>query len=575
MSALARLFDNLLWTIAPRWKARREIVRQLFKRQTMKAASRERLQSHWITQLQGPNAHMLEREVVMARANYLYLNDPFVRGAVDMFVNRVIGAGSVPQAQTESDIFNEKAEKVFALWAEEADYHRQYHFGDIQRLALRKKILDGGVFLHKVVDKNRTVPLCLEVLEYSRLAPIGQPAEGNVNVGGVEIDPERGLVVAYHFYIGHPKDPWLIRIKNQTIRIPAEDLIHYGNFTRPGQFLGVPILASAIPYAMNLSELIEAELVAAKVAACFGIVIKTPDVYGRLAYSQRSEQGDRHLEIAPGMVEFLEPGEEIEVINPKRPGQTFDDFVKLILRGIARSLGMSYEQIAGDKSEVNYSSARHSELEFRDVARAIQAELERYVLRPVWREFIRHAVLKGLVGNPGPPPQDLTSYFAHRWIHKGFDWVDPQKEAKAKAIELRLGLTTLADEAAARGKDWEELARQRAREKDFLNELGLLDPSQQEIRADGLLTRPEETENYIRIPVPGEEGKHRGHRIRTITLSEREGIKALYCVDCKVITTYLFAKEKGWTMEKAKQWVKDHLKKIGKEGGKDGGEAQS
>jgi len=75
------------------------------------------------------------------------------------------------------------------------------------------------------------------------------------------------------------------------------------------------------------------------------------------------------------------------------------------------------------------------------------------------------------------------------------------------------------------------------------------------------VTKPEETEDYIRIPVSGEGGdKHSGHRIRTIDISEKEGIKALYCGEDKVVITYLFAKDKDWTMAKAKTWVKEHEK---------------
>lgn len=55
-----------------------------------------------------------------------------------------------------------------------------------------------------------------------------------------------------------------------------------------------------------------------------------------------------------------------------------------------------------------------------------------------------------------------------------------------------------------------------------------------------LITKPEETENYIRIPVKAEEGKHDGHRIRMIDIDKDKGIRALYCGECKVIITYLF-----------------------------------
>jgi len=72
---------------------------------------------------------------------------------------------------------------------------------------------------------------------------------------------------------------------------------------------------------------------------------------------------------------------------------------------------------------------------------------------------------------------------------------------------------------------------------------------------------PEQTDKNIRIPVSGEAGKHTDHKIRTIVISDKEGIKALYCIDDKKIITYIFAKNKDWDMETAKKWVEEHSKK--------------
>jgi len=52
---------------------------------------------------------------------------------------------------------------------------------------------------------------------------------------------------------------------------------------------------------------------------------------------------------------------------------------------------------------------------------------------------------------------------------------------------------------------------------------------------------------------------------RTITLSEEKGIKAvigkLKGEDTMTIQSFLFDKSKGWTMEKAKEWFKEHMEK--------------
>ena len=62
---------------------------------------------------------------------------------------------------------------------------------------------------------------------------------------------------------------------------------------------------------------------------------------------------------------------------------------------------------------------------------------------------------------------------------------------------------------------------------------------------------PETTDQYHRLPVSD---GHANHKIRTITLSSGKGIKALYCVSCGEIATYLFDADK-WTREEAQDWV--------------------
>ena len=74
--------------------------------------------------------------------------------------------------------------------------------------------------------------------------------------------------------------------------------------------------------------------------------------------------------------------------------------------------------------------------------------------------------------------------------------------------------------------------------------------------SEEIITKPEETDEFIRIPV-------RECKVTaTIDISKKEGISALYCGKEKQVRTYLFRKDKGWTMVKAKQWVKEHESKA-------------
>lgn len=73
------------------------------------------------------------------------------------------------------------------------------------------------------------------------------------------------------------------------------------------------------------------------------------------------------------------------------------------------------------------------------------------------------------------------------------------------------------------------------------------------------ITKPEVTSKYIRIPVASPQ---KSDQIRTITISAKEGISALYAYNRKTILTYLFSRAKGWNMAKAQAWIKSH--KTGK-----------
>lgn len=61
----------------------------------------------------------------------------------------------------------------------------------------------------------------------------------------------------------------------------------------------------------------------------------------------------------------------------------------------------------------------------------------------------------------------------HQWFWDGHEHVDPAKEATAQETRLANHTTTLADEYARRGQDWESQLRQRAKELILMRELGL------------------------------------------------------------------------------------------------------
>lgn len=81
-------------------------------------------------------------------------------------------------------------------------------------------------------------------------------------------------------------------------------------------------------------------------------------------------------------------------------------------------------------------------------------------------------VNKGLVDAPDFY-ENRYAYTRCKWIGPGRGWVDPVKEAQACQLRMEIGLSTLENECASQGLDWEEVVEQRLREKNKLRELGL------------------------------------------------------------------------------------------------------
>ncbi|MCK6491722.1 MAG: hypothetical protein L6R48_26045, partial [Planctomycetes bacterium] len=104
--------------------------------------------------------------------------------------------------------------------------------------------------------------------------------------------------------------------------------------------------------------------------------------------------------------------------------------------------------------------------------RVEQSFLGAHILDRLFAAWVREAVLvEGLL------PQSmrmLSADWSHQWFWDGHEHVDPLKEANAQATRLSNHTTTLAEEYAKRGRDWEMELRQRAKEAALMNELGLV-----------------------------------------------------------------------------------------------------
>jgi capsid protein len=164
----------------------------------------------------------------------------------------------------------------------------------------------------------------------------------------------------------------------------------------------------------------------------------------------------------------LPRGWKLGQVKAEQPVDTYEMFKKLIIQEIARCCNMPYNIAAGDSSNYNYASGR---LDHQTYFKSIQVErshLEDTILTDLFMAWLDEAMLTSAYA-----PAIQISSLAHAWHWDGFEHVDPLKESRASIDLVGAGLLTLADYHAGKGKDWEEILEQRARENAKKKSLGL------------------------------------------------------------------------------------------------------
>jgi len=260
-----------------------------------------------------------------------------------------------------------------------------------------------------------------------------------------------------------------------TVRVPAKEIMHLYRVLRPGQIRGEPWLSRALVKLNELDQYDDAELVRKKTAAMFaGFITRQSPEDNLMGEGLSDPNGISLAGLEPGTLQILEPGEDVKFSDPADVGGSYGEFLRTQFRAVASAIGVTYEQLTGDLSGVNYSSIRAGLLEFRRRMEAIQhGVLVHQMCRPVWNAWLDQAVLSGAIAAPGFT-QRRREYAACKWIAQGWQWVDPEKEFKAMLLAIRAGLMSRSEAISAFGMDAEDVDREIAADNARADELGLI-----------------------------------------------------------------------------------------------------
>lgn len=448
-------------------------IRQLFgggQVRRYQAAAFDRLTSDWLS------ADDDIREVIRSDANTIRRrarqmegDNPYVMRFLSLCEANIVGGDGYrlrmqvtePDGRPD-DLANRILEESFWQWSRRGncDVTGRYSFADICRLAVRLRKRDGEVFIRLVngypgnrwrfavqLIEAQAVPIDLKLITDNRR--IEQ---------GIELDMWSRPIAYYveslngeHHYLG----------KRYT-RIPAAEIIHRYRPTSPNQLRAISEL-HPVMYALHMAQsYMEAELVAARTAACKGGFYEQTGQGGNPFDTANQVDGGKIVrELSPGQNELLPPGVKFTSHDPKHPTTEFDQFFRAILRSICSGLNASYFNLSSDDSQTNFSGSRQSLVTERDYWKAEQSAEIAHTVQPIFGAWLLVSLTAGAITGPAGKPFPVSKYEkfdAATWIARRWDWVDPLKDAQAMALKREHGWVSDSMVIAELGHDPDEVA---------------------------------------------------------------------------------------------------------------------
>lgn len=403
-------------------------------------------------------------------------NCPSARAVVEGFVADVIGTGIDVAPDTGSSSRDDKIRKVWLEWCEHAGVAGE-SLWELQAQAAREINSAGGTLWRYLVLPERiaegrlplaVMPLGIEWLSVLAVAPI---ANGSVFLNGLEMDT-LGRVVAYHIINpdllnGATPGPGAIGE-----RVPAKYISYGFERRRPGQSLGEPNFASVIERFKQEEDLVRIELQSAQIASNLAVAIKSE--YHEDSTSGGDGTGDAVVDLSPGTVTRLFPGEEAQVIQSSRPNQLIAPFRAMLRGDIAAACRVSRKWLDRDYSSSTFMNTRMEQNDATRMHKATQDWLGRAVASRPYCEVLPWILLRLGMEMPAEPLA-RNKILAHRILPDLPGYVDPLKDGEAAAQNIASNLSTLEEECSKRGRDYKKIAAQRAEEKKFLASLDLSD----------------------------------------------------------------------------------------------------
>jgi len=344
-------------------------------------------------------------------------------------------------------------ERLWERWARGCDASGRMDWVGLGAQVLQTVVVAGEAFVVLRVDEAAPgVPLTLQVLGPEYLDESRTDGQTFAGIGYDGLRP-----AGYWLY---RQSPALPGANLESVYVPATDCLHVYRPLAPGAQRGVSWLAPVLIALRELDTYLEAALTRSRTAALFTGFVRTPDGSNPLS------QAGQVPALEPGSMVRLQPGEDIEFSEPPQIESAFDPFVRAQMRRIAAGLGIPYELLSGDLSQVTFASGRAGLLEFRRTIESIQYGLLVPLLcEPVVRRWAELGRAAGVVEG------DVT---VRRWVAPEIEMLDRRAEVLTDLLRVRAGFASRSEIVGRTGWRAEDVDAEIAADAARADALGLV-----------------------------------------------------------------------------------------------------
>ena len=495
----------------------------------------------WSPPIQSVDADILpDKPIIDARARDMLRNDAFVQGGANLHKDNIVGAHYLLNARPASRVlwdkqddtweeeFQEEVEEKWELYSDSpdcwVDAARMNNFTAQIRMAVGIHLMAGEVLaaVEWIKDDGAPFSTAIQMIELDRLCTRqddpSSMMDPNVRAG-VRFN-KRGAPIAYQIRTAQyadfgPMHFELPQWKEVPVRRPwgRLQIIHLFESLRPEQTRGITEMTAALSAMkkthvwrdVNIQHAVTQSLYAASITS----ELPSETVFQQLGGGQVTADavsaaiqnyaegylsniasyvgGAKGLQIDGVRIPHLYPGTKLELLSPGAGGPLGTEFEQSLLRYIAASIGVSYEQLSRDYTNTNYSSARAAMTETWKFMQARKKLIADHFASIIYRLWLEEAINRGEITTL---PRDKAGllYTNQRlnlkfdaisrcdWIGASRGQIDEEKETDAAIKRINSGLSTAEDELARLGKDWRKVFRQIKREQDMRKALGLILP---------------------------------------------------------------------------------------------------